>query len=55
LVDLDVEAGRDDTRFVQSAIELYDDLARAMVVYYLEFANVACQGVNGMSANSVLM
>jgi len=38
---LDVEAGRNDTRFVEMAIKLDDNFAWTMVVDYLEFANVS--------------
>ena len=41
LADLDVEAGRDDARLVQAAIELDDNLARTVVVDDLEVADVA--------------
>lgn len=40
--ELDVVAGRDDTGLVEAAVELDDDLAVAVVVYFLELANVAC-------------
>ena len=43
LADLDVEARGDDTRLVQAAVELDDDLARAVVVDDLEVADVACR------------
>ena len=38
---LDIEARRNDTRFVEMAVELDDDFAWAMVVDDLEFANVS--------------
>ena len=38
---LDVEAGRNDTRFVDMTILLDDNFAWTMVVDYLEFANVS--------------
>jgi hypothetical protein len=38
---LNVEAGRDDTCFVEMAIELDDYFSRAMVIDDLEFANVS--------------
>lgn len=41
LVDGDVVAGRDDTGLVQAAVELNNDLARAVVVDDLELADVA--------------
>ena len=41
LVDRDVVAGRDDTRLVQTAVQLNDDLARTVVIDDLELANVA--------------
>ena len=40
LVELDVVAGRDNTRLVQSAVQLDDNLARPVVVDNLELANV---------------
>ena len=39
---LDVVAGRDDTGLVETAVELNDNLATAVVVNLLEFTNVAC-------------
>jgi nitrogen regulatory protein PII len=41
VAELDVVAGRDDTGLVDAAVELDDDLAVAVVVDLLEFANVA--------------
>ena len=41
LADLDVEAGRDDAGLVEAAVELDNDLARAVVVDDLEVADVA--------------
>ena len=41
---LDVEPGRDDARFVQSAVELDDDFAGAVVVDDFEFTYVAWRG-----------
>lgn len=41
LVMLDVESGRDDTAFIQSTVQLYNNLAGAMVVDQLELADVA--------------
>ena len=38
---LDVEAGGDDTGLVETAVQLDDDLARAVVIDDLEFTNVA--------------
>ena len=43
LVMLDVKPGRDDARFVQSAVELDDDFAGAVVVDDFKFAYVACR------------
>lgn len=40
LGDLDVEARRDDTGFVEAAVKLHDDLAGTMVIDLLELANV---------------
>ena len=34
-------AGRDDTSLVETAVELYDDLAVAVIIDLFEFANVA--------------
>ena len=41
LVDLDVVAGRDDAGFVQTTVELDNDLARTVVIDNLELADVA--------------
>ena len=41
---LDVKPGRDDARFVQSAVELDDDFAGAVVVDDFEFTYVAWRG-----------
>lgn len=41
VLELDVEAGRDNTTLVQTAVELDDDLARTMVVNLLKLTNVA--------------
>jgi hypothetical protein len=41
-VNGDVEAGRDDARLVETAVELDDDLAASVVVDDLELADVAC-------------
>lgn len=38
---LNVETGRDDTRFVEMAVELDDNFTRAMIIDNLEFANVS--------------
>jgi hypothetical protein len=38
---LDVEARRNDTRFVEMAVELNYNFARAMVINDLKFANVS--------------
>jgi len=40
LVGLHVESGRDDAGFVESAVELDDDFAGAVVVYDFEFGDV---------------
>jgi hypothetical protein len=42
LVGLDVETRGDDTRLVETAVQLDDDLARAVVIDDLELADVAC-------------
>ena len=42
LRNLDVVAGGDDTGLVQTAVELNDDLAGAVVINDLELADVAC-------------
>ena len=47
---LNVVAGRDDTGLVETSVELDDNLAIAMVVNFLEFANVACN--ESVSRNS---
>lgn len=41
LGETDVVAGRDDTSLVETAVELDDDLAGAVVIDLLELANVA--------------
>lgn len=41
-VNGNVEAGRDDTALVKTAVELDDDLAGAVVVNNLKLANVTC-------------
>lgn len=41
VLELDVVAGRDDTSLVETAVELDDDLAVAVVVNLLELADVA--------------
>lgn len=41
VLELDVVAGRDDTGLVETAVELDDNLAVAVVVNLLELANVA--------------
>ena len=41
---LDIKPGRDDARFVQSAVELDDDFAGAVVVDDFEFTYVAWRG-----------
>ena len=38
---LDVEARRDDTRFVEMTVELDDNFTRAMIIDDLEFTNVS--------------
>ena len=43
LTGTDVETGRDDTGLVDAAIQLDDDLARAVVVDELEFIDIACK------------
>jgi hypothetical protein len=40
LTELDVEARRDDTTLVKTAIELDDDLTGTVVIDLLEFTNV---------------
>ena len=44
LVDLHVVARRDDTSFVQTTVQLDDNLAWTMVIDDLKLANVACWG-----------
>ena len=44
LADLDVETGGDDAGLVEAPVELHDDLAGAVVVDELEFADVAFVG-----------
>lgn len=41
VTELNGVAGVDDTALVQTAVELDDDLARAVVVNFLELANIA--------------
>ena len=41
IAEADVETGRDDTSLVQSAVELNDNLAGAVVVDFLEFTDVS--------------
>ena len=41
-IDTDVEPWRDDTAFVQSSVELDDDLPCSVVVDDFKLANVAC-------------
>lgn len=41
VTELDVVAGADNASLVETAVELDDDLARAVVVNLLELANVA--------------
>lgn len=43
VTDANVVAGRDDTSLVETAVELDNDLAGAVVVDLLELADVACQ------------
>ena len=43
LTVLHVEAGRDNTRFVKTTVELDHNLSRAMVIDNSEFTNVTCQ------------
>lgn len=47
LVNLNVEAGRDDASLVEPTVELDDDLAGAVVVDDLELADVACEDDRG--------
>lgn len=42
VTELDGVAGVDDTALVETAVQLDDDLAGAVVVNFLELANVAC-------------
>ena len=42
VLELDVVAWGDDAALVQAAVELDDDLAVAVVVDFLELADVAC-------------
>ena len=42
LGNLNVEAGRDDTSLVETAVELDNDLAGTVIVDDFEFTNVAC-------------
>lgn len=44
----DVVAGRDDTSLVETAVQLDDNLAGAVVIDLLELANVACRNVLAM-------
>jgi len=38
--DADIVAGRDNTGLVYPAVELNDDLARSVIIHFLELANV---------------
>jgi hypothetical protein len=42
ITELDVVAGGDDTGLVETAVELDDNFAAAVVVDFFEFADVAC-------------
>lgn len=42
ITELNVVARRDDTSLVETAVELNDNLSAAVIVDFLEFANVAC-------------
>lgn len=42
VTELDVVARRDDTSLVEAAIELNNNLAAAVVIDFLEFADIAC-------------
>ena len=46
LTVLDVEARRDDTALVDTAVQVNDDLAGAAVIDDLELTNVACQMIS---------
>ena len=46
LVDLDVVSWRDDAGLVQTAVQLHNDLAGAVVVNDLELADVAYMFMN---------
>jgi len=48
----DVEPGGDDTAFIETTIELNDNLARTMVIDLLEFANVALSLVSTATKKS---
>lgn len=41
LVDLDVEAGRDDTGLVETSVQLDDDLSSTVIIDDLKLSNVA--------------
>lgn len=41
--ETDVVSGGDDTGLVETAVQLNDNLARAVVIDLLELANVACR------------
>lgn len=41
---LDVEAGRNDTTFVESPCQVHHDLASPMVIDDLKLTDVTCQG-----------
>lgn len=45
VTELNGVAGVDDTALVETAVQLDDDLARAVVVNFLELANVTCSRI----------
>lgn len=49
LAELHVEAGRDDTALVDAAVELHDDLARSVVIHFLELSDVTCADATRVS------
>jgi hypothetical protein len=53
--ELHVVSGRDDTSLVQPAVELDDDLTVAVVVDFLEFADVALRKVSMINLKIVVL
>ena len=52
MVYLNVEPGRDDTSFVQTAVELYNDFSRTVIIDDFKIANVTCRSQSVDAADS---